>query len=54
MWAAWNGLDGSAALAQAWPACVGQGSGVAEAWAAHLESLGDLAGNLARFCGEGL
>lgn len=54
LWAAWNGLGASAGLAQAWPACAGQGSEVAVAWAAHLESLGDLAGNLARFCRERL
>lgn len=54
LWAAWNGLAPAAGLAPTWAACAGQGRAQAVAWAAHLESLGDLAGNLARFCGERL
>jgi uncharacterized repeat protein (TIGR03837 family) len=54
LWAAWNGLAPEAGLAPAWTACAGQGLEDALRWAERLEKPGDLAGNLAKFCGERL
>lgn len=55
LWQAWNGLAPVPGLAPAWDACMAVRPALAAAaaqWPAHLESLGDLAGNLARFCAE--
>ncbi len=55
LWTAWNGLLPAARLAPAWAASLatlGAISGLARAWPEKLEALGDLAGNLARFCAE--
>ena len=55
LWGAWNGLLPASRVAPAWRACSALEGGLgtlAAAWARQLESLGDLAGNLARFCAE--
>jgi uncharacterized repeat protein (TIGR03837 family) len=54
-WSAWNGLLPAARLGPAWQACTGAEAGlhaIAAQWTRQLEGLGDLAGNLARFCLE--
>jgi uncharacterized repeat protein (TIGR03837 family) len=55
LWAAWNGLLPPARLAPAWTVCRATADGlaaIAGQWPGRLEALGDLAGNLARFCAE--
>jgi uncharacterized repeat protein (TIGR03837 family) len=55
LWMAWNGLLPASRLAPAWTASLGIMSGIshlASQWPQRLEALGDLAGNLARFCAE--
>jgi len=55
LWGAWNGLLPVSRIGPAWRTCAALEGGlgtIAAQWAAQLESLGDLAGNLARFCGE--
>lgn len=55
LWAAWNGLAPASRVAPAWEACCAilPGLGrIARLWPPRLEKLGDLAGNLARFCAE--
>jgi len=55
LWTAWNGLVPQGRLGPAWTACAATRGGlgeIARQWAARLETLGGLAGNLARFCSE--
>ena len=55
LWTAWNGLLPAARLAPAWTASMATTDGVsrlANVWPQKLEALGDLAGNLARFCAD--
>ena len=55
LWTVWNGLLPAARLAPAWTASqatLGGISHLARRWPEQLEALGDLAGNLARFCAE--
>jgi uncharacterized repeat protein (TIGR03837 family) len=55
LWMAWNGLLPAARLAPAWTASMATTGGigqVARAWPEKLEAVGDLAGNLARFCAD--
>ena len=55
LWTAWNGLLPPARLAPAWTASMAMQEGIgrlAATWPAKLEALGDLAGNLARFCAD--
>jgi uncharacterized repeat protein (TIGR03837 family) len=55
LWAAWNGLLPAARVGPAWEACAASVAGldeIAKRWPARMEKLGDLAGNLARFCSE--
>jgi uncharacterized repeat protein (TIGR03837 family) len=55
LWAAWNGLLPAARLAPGWAACDATRAGlgeIARLWPARMAKLGDLASNLARFCGE--
>lgn len=55
MWLAWNGVTGAAPLATAWAAfrteLQGQRLGLSR-WQEHLMQVGDLAGNLLKFCGK--
>jgi len=51
----WNGLLPATRLAPAWTASLATMGGIshlARLWPEKLEALGDLAGNLARFCVE--
>ena len=57
LWLSWNGLMPATGLADAWARCMEEQTqaGIATAagqWAAHLEALGDMAGNLHKFCVE--
>ncbi len=57
LWLSWNGLMPAPGLAGAWAECTEERNqaGFATAagqWPAHLEALGDLAGNLHNFCAE--
>lgn len=55
LWTAWNGLMPQGRLGPAWTACMATRRGlgeIARLWAVRLETLGGLAGNLARFCSE--
>jgi uncharacterized repeat protein (TIGR03837 family) len=55
LWAAWNGLLPPARIAPAWQACAAMQPGLREVavlWSRRMDSLGDLAANLARFCAE--
>lgn len=55
LWTGWNALAPRADLSAAWNACLGHSARVGQiagAWPARLREPGDLAGNLARFCGE--
>ena len=55
LWTVWNGLLPPARLAPAWTASVATLGGIshlARLWPEQLEALGDLAGNLARFCAD--
>ncbi|MFL6579954.1 MAG: elongation factor P maturation arginine rhamnosyltransferase EarP [Burkholderiales bacterium] len=55
LWTAWNGLLPPSRVAPAWSASMATASGLsrlAQMWPEQLERLGDLAGNLARFCAD--
>jgi uncharacterized repeat protein (TIGR03837 family) len=55
LWTVWNGLLPATRLAPAWTASLATMGGIshlARLWPEKLEDLGDLAGNLARFCAE--
>jgi uncharacterized repeat protein (TIGR03837 family) len=55
LWQSWNGLAPAQALAAAWAGCLENRERLeiaAAQWPAQLQSLGDLAGNLAQFCAE--
>ncbi|MBI3526442.1 MAG: elongation factor P maturation arginine rhamnosyltransferase EarP [Betaproteobacteria bacterium] len=55
LWRSWNGLTPVQGLPGAWAECMenrGRFETAAGQWPAHLEALGDLAGNLAQFCAE--
>jgi len=55
LWTAWNGLLPPARVAPAWTASMATAGGLsrlAQMWPGQLARLGDLAGNLARFCVE--
>jgi uncharacterized repeat protein (TIGR03837 family) len=55
VWSAWNGLLPASRIAPAWKACLALEAGlgiIAASWVQQLQALGDLAGNLARFCTE--
>jgi hypothetical protein len=55
LWTAWNGLLPPARIAPAWTASMAVAGGLArlaQTWPPQLETLGDLAGNLARFCAD--
>jgi uncharacterized repeat protein (TIGR03837 family) len=55
LWTAWNGLIPPARVAPAWIASTATREGIgqlARLWVEKLEALGDLAGNLARFCAD--
>jgi uncharacterized repeat protein (TIGR03837 family) len=55
LWTAWNGLLPPARVAPAWTASLATAAGLsrlAQMWPQQLEGLGDLAGNLARFCAD--
>ncbi len=57
LWLSWNALMPAPGLAGAWAECMEERNqaGLATAagqWPAHLEALGDLAGNLHNFCAE--
>ena len=55
LWQSWNGLAPADGLAAAWTECMENRKRLQSAagkWPAHLDGLGDLAGNLAQFCAE--
>ncbi len=55
LWTAWNGLLPASRLAPAWAASSATRPGIArlaDRWPHKLEALGDLTGNLARFCAD--
>lgn len=55
LWTAWNGLAPASRLGPAWTAAAATRAGIAQLarmWMDKLERLGDLAGNLVRFCAE--
>ena len=55
LWQSWNGLTPVQGPSAAWVECMtnhGKLETAAARWPAHLEALGDLAGNLAQFCAE--
>ena len=55
LWMGWNALASNVDLAAAWESCLRHADRIeriADAWPARLDGPGDLAGNLARFCGE--
>lgn len=55
LWTAWNGLLPATRLAPAWTASMATMEGIsqlARLWPEKLETLGDLAANLAKFCAE--
>jgi hypothetical protein len=55
LWMAWTGLLPADRLAPAWTASMATTGGIgqlAKAWPEKLEAVGDLAGNLARFCAD--
>jgi uncharacterized repeat protein (TIGR03837 family) len=55
LWTAWNGLAPPARLGPAWTATLATRAGIAQLawlWVDKLERMGDLAGNLVRFCSE--
>jgi uncharacterized repeat protein (TIGR03837 family) len=55
LWQSWNGLAPAQGLAVAWAECMADRERLETAagrWPAHLEALGELAGNLAQFCAE--
>ncbi|MEO8003584.1 MAG: elongation factor P maturation arginine rhamnosyltransferase EarP [Betaproteobacteria bacterium] len=55
LWMGWNGLAPQVDLGAAWKSCLRQADridGIARTWPARLNGPGDLAGNLARFCGD--
>ena len=55
LWQSWNGLTPVQGLPGAWAECMENRERLETAagqWPAHLETLGDLAGNLAQFCAE--
>ncbi len=57
LWLAWNGFAPEQGLGASWAECMAiqeRLKSAAGAWPAHLEALGDLAGNLAQFCSERL
>jgi uncharacterized repeat protein (TIGR03837 family) len=55
LWHVWNGAPGAPPLADAWHAFVAERAGQQEGlrlWQAGLAQVGDLTGNLLKFCGE--
>ncbi|MBC8008176.1 MAG: elongation factor P maturation arginine rhamnosyltransferase EarP [Prolixibacteraceae bacterium] len=57
LWLSWNGLMPAPGVAGAWAQCMEEQTQLAIAtaagqWPAHLEALGDMAGNLHKFCAE--
>ena len=55
LWTAWNGLLPPPRVAPAWTASMANAADLtrqARIWPQQLENLGDLAGNLARFCAD--
>ena len=55
LWRSWNGLTPVHGLSVAWAQCMENRrrlETIAGKWPAHLEGLGDLAGNLVQFCEE--
>jgi uncharacterized repeat protein (TIGR03837 family) len=55
LWQSWKGLHPADGLAAAWTECMENRERLQTAagkWPAHLDGLGDLAGNLAQFCAE--